>query len=250
VQAIISDIHANLEAFKAVLADIERQGVRHIVCLGDFVGYGPNPKECIDLAFDFDIALLGNHELALMEQLKSAGFNLRAKGSLNWTRQCLDIRGEDREANAKRWDFLGSLPESYVDGEVMYVHGTPRDPINEYLRPVDAYNPQKLQGIFSRVQSLCFNGHTHIPGIWTEDNVYLTPHEVNFRYGLVNKKTIVNVGSVGQPRDGDPRACYVLFDGNTVIFRRVPYPLEETIKKMKRIPSLDCSLADRLRDGR
>ena len=248
--AILSDIHANLAALEAVLADIEQQGVNRIVCLGDVVGYGPEPKGCIDLAFGFELTILGNHEQALMEQFKGSSFNVRAKGSLSWTRECLSMLGDDREANGKRWDFLGTLPQSHTDGDILYVHGTPREPINEYLYPRDIYHREKLCDIFRRVDRLCFNGHTHIPGIWTEDMKYLSLEQVNFRYRLTDKKAILNVGSVGQPRDGDARGCYVIFDGDSVAFRRVSYPVEQTVEKMRNIASLDPSLADRLVRGR
>ena len=104
--------------------------------------------------------------------------------------------------------------------------------------------------ILEMIDWLCFCGHTHSPGIWTEDMIYLTPQEVNYRYHLVNKKTIVNVGSVGQPRDGDPRAKYVLFDGNRVVFRPVEYRVQTTARKIRSIPQLDPYLAERLLQGR
>jgi len=250
VLAILSDVHANLAALEAVLQDIEQQGVNRIVCLGDIVGYGPEPKECIDLAFGFEVTILGNHEQALMEQFRGSNFNERAKGSLSWTRQCLSMLGEDREANARRWDFLGALPVSHTDGDILYVHGTPRRPVDEYLYPRDVLYRERLHEIFGCMGGLCFNGHTHIPGIWTEDVKYLSPKDVNFTYRLTREKTIVNVGSVGQPRDGDARACYVIFDGHSVVFRRVAYPVERTVGKMKRIASLDPFLAERLFKGR
>ncbi|MHC4591794.1 MAG: metallophosphoesterase family protein [Planctomycetota bacterium] len=216
MKAIISDIHGNLEAFQAVLDDMERQGATELICLGDFVGYGPNPKECIDLAVGFSIALCGNHEHALLTEFESANFNVKARSSIDWTRDQLNPLSGDREANLRRWDFLDSLETTHKEDEVLYVHGTPRDPVTEYLYPRDIYRPQKLKAIFSMTDWLCFCGHTHVPGIWTQDMIYLTPEEVNFRYHLVNKKTLVNVGSVGQPRDGDVRATYVLFHGGRV----------------------------------
>ena len=250
MQAIVSDIHANLAAFKAVLEDIEKHDVSQKVCLGDVVGYGPNPKECLDLAREFDLAMLGNHEQALMVEYESASFNERARGSLDWTRDCLSMLSADKEANAKRWDFLGSLEEIHTEGDVMYVHGSPRDPVTEYIYPEDLEDPGKLQGIFNLIDHLCFVGHSHVAGVYTEDGVFISPYEANFRYRLTNKKTIVNVGSVGQPRDGDRRASYVLFDGDTIRFRRITYPVDETVDKIKAEAALDNSLADRLESGR
>jgi diadenosine tetraphosphatase ApaH/serine/threonine PP2A family protein phosphatase len=250
LKAIISDIHSNLEAFQAVLADMERQGATEVICLGDFVGYGPNPKECIDLAVGFDIALCGNHEHALLTEFESSNFNTKARNSIDWTREQLNPLDEDREANLKRWDFLDSLETTHRIGDVLLVHGTPRDPIAEYLYPRDIYRPEKLRAILDMVDWLCFCGHTHVPGIWTEDMIYLTPQEVNFRYHLVSKKTVVNVGSVGQPRDGDKQATYVLFDGSRVVFRKVEYRVETTARKIRAIPQLDPYLAERLLEGR
>jgi predicted phosphodiesterase len=250
LKAIISDIHANLEAFEAVLEDMKQQGADELICLGDFVGYGPNPKECIDLAVGFSIALRGNHEHALLTEFESSNFNVRARSSIDWTREQLNPLAGNREDNLRRWDFLDSLEMTHEDDEVLYVHGTPRDPVAEYLYPRDIYRPQKLRAIFDMVKWLCFCGHTHVPGVWTQDMIYLTPAEVNYRYHLVNKKTLVNVGSVGQPRDGDSRATYVLFDGSRVVFRKVDYNVHKTARKIRAIPQLDPYLAERLLEGR
>ena len=251
VQAIISDIHANLEAFEAVLADIKEQGAEEIICLGDFVGYGPNPKECLDLAVDFDVVIQGNHEQALLVQADELSFNIQAKGAVSWTRKQLTMLSKDWKANAKRWDFLGSLEETYAADRSLYVHGTPRNPTSEYLYPRDIYQPEKLTDIFSMIEWVCFVGHSHVPGIWTDDMRYYALHEVNYEYRLpADRKTIVNVGSVGQPRDGDLRACYVLRDGDVVRFRKVEYPVLQTFAKIESIPELDRYLAERLLEGR
>lgn len=250
-QAIISDVHANLEAFKVVLADIEEQRATDIICLGDLIGYGPNPKECLDMAVDFDVVILGNHEAALLVQGEGMVFNMRARGSVDWTRQQLDMLGEDREANARRWNFIGSLDETYMADNILYVHGTPRDPTGEYLYPKDIYNPDKIIEIFRMFEWVCMVGHTHVPGIWTDELGYHSPEEVKFKYRLpADEKTIINVGSVGQPRDGDPRACYVLRDGDMVTFRKLKYPVLETATKIANIPDLDRTLAERLLEGR
>lgn len=250
-QAIISDVHSNLEAFEAVLADLEEQGATSIICLGDLIGYGPNPKECLDMAFDFDVVILGNHEAALLVQTEGMVFNIRARGAVNWTRAQLDMLSEDREANAKRWDFVGSLDETYTADGILHVHGTPRDPTGEYLYPRDIWRPDKLIEIFSMFEWVCMLGHTHVPGVWTDETTYHPVEELDYEYRLpADGKTIINVGSVGQPRDGDPRACYVLRDGDTVRFRKVKYPVLETATKIANIPELDRTLAERLIEGR
>jgi diadenosine tetraphosphatase ApaH/serine/threonine PP2A family protein phosphatase len=107
-----------------------------------------------------------------------------------------------------------------------------------------------MEKIFALVDRYVFQGHTHVPGVFTEDLRFLSPEELNYRFELPTEKAMVNVGSVGQPRDGDSRACYVILDDHHVTFRRVLYPLEETVRKIYEIPELDNFLGDRLRDGR
>jgi len=250
VQAILSDIHANIEALEAVLADIEKHSVWRVICLGDVIGYGPNPKECIDLAKKFNVTILGNHEEALLVQLQQAIFNVKARDSIDWTRAQLDMSTNGRGENASRWDFLGSLKESYQTDDMLFVHGTPTDPIGDYLYPRDIQRPDKLRPMFEVIGHICFVGHTHVPGIWMQDMVYLTVQEVNSHYWFTRKKTIVNVGSVGQPRDGDNRACYVLLHDGHIEFRKVPYPVEKTVSKIRKVGDLDPFLAERLLQGR
>ncbi len=250
MQAIVSDIHANIEAFSVVLEDIRNQQIDEIVCLGDIVGYGPNPKEAVDMASGFNAILRGNHEHALCEEFEAQNFNPKARSAVDWTRDQFSLFSEDREENARRWDLIGDLELTYEAGDVLYVHGSPRDPVSEYIYPRDIYRPQKLEAIFERIKWLCFVGHTHVPGVFTEDLEYKTPEELGYKYELTEKKTIINVGSVGQPRDGDPRACYLILDGTTVIWRRLHYPFMKTVEKIKRIPELDSFLGDRLVEGK
>jgi len=240
-----------MEALRTVLADMKSQGVTEIISVGDVIGYGPNPIQCVDVARkEFALCVQGNHENALLVEMETASFNVRARNSIDWTREQFSMLGERREQNRPRWDWLGTLEESHAEDDMLFVHGTPRDPISEYLYPSDIYQPDKLEEIFSLMDRVCFVGHTHVPGIWTEDMVYLSPEEMNYHYRFGHKKTIVNVGSVGQPRDGDPRATYVLFDDGAVTYRRVEYPINETVVKIRKIPELDPSLAERLLAGR
>lgn len=125
-----------------------------------------------------------------------------------------------------------------------------REPTNEYVFPEDVYNQKKMQALFDRIPLHCFQGHTHIPGIFTVSGDFLSPEEFDFEYRLGGEKAMVNVGSVGQPRDGDPRACYAILTDDTIVFRRVSYPVEETIAKIYKEPDLDNMLGDRLREGR
>ena len=122
--------------------------------------------------------------------------------------------------------------------------------MNEYVFPEDIYNQRKMERIFALVEQYCFQGHTHIPGVFSERLSFVSPEEIEFRYELDSEKVLVNVGSVGQPRDGDPRACYVLLDGKTVHYRRVDYDFDKTAEKIYPIPELDNFLGDRLREGR
>ncbi|MBI1901050.1 MAG: metallophosphoesterase [Planctomycetia bacterium] len=247
-RALISDLHANLEATEAVLADVRQQGLTDIYCLGDIVGYGPNPRECIDLVIQHcQVCLLGNHDQGAL--FDPDGFNSVAERAIFWTRQQLEESVGGRDSVAKRWDFLGELPRTYKDGDYLYVHGSPRRPLSEYVFPEDIYNPRKMENLFALVPKYCFQGHTHVPGVFTEGQRFLAPEEINFAYQLCDEKVMVNVGSVGQPRDCDPRACYVVQDDGWVRFRRVEYDVEKTIHKIYATPELDDSLGDRLREG-
>ncbi len=248
MKALISDIHSNLEAFQAVLNDIKTQAVETTYCLGDIVGYGPNPRECIDLVMNLPLVLLGNHDQGAL--FDPEGFNPGAERAIFWTRAQLESPSENRQSRERRWEFLSERPRSHQEDTVLYVHGSARNPLNEYVFPEDIYNQRKMEKIFSVVDRYCFQGHTHVPGIFTESLQFYSPEEVDYVYELDSRKTLINVGSVGQPRDGDWRACYVLFDGKTVRYRRVEYDIDTTVKKIYAIPDLENFLGDRLRDGR
>jgi predicted phosphodiesterase len=246
-RAIISDVHGNLEALEAVMDDIQSQGVSRVYCLGDIIGYGPNPCECIDRVMPLDVCILGNHDQAAL--FDPEGFSSGAERAIFWTRSQLEAAGNTPE-NAARWRFLCELPRQHHEQEFSFVHGSARNPLMEYVFPEDVHNPGKLQRIFSVIRRYCFQGHTHVPGIFTGSGRFLRPSDVNGRYELAQEKVMINVGSVGQPRDGNPQASYVILEGQHVQFRRVPYPLEQTVAKVYAIPELDNFLGDRLREGR
>ena len=248
-RAIISDIHSNLEAFDAVLKDIESQGIDEIFCLGDSVGYGPNPLECIDLMMEkTKVCLLGNHDQATL--FDPEGFNVGAEQAIFWTRDQLeDFR--DPKANA-RWDFLGALPRSHRHDDFFFIHGSPRNPLNEYVFQEDIFDERKMDRLFAIVPHCSFQGHTHVPGVFTEDRKFYTPAELDMVFTITpDAKAMINVGSVGQPRDHDQRACYVVWDdeANTVTYRRVEYAVKTTVEKIHQIP-VDRFLGDRLLDGK
>jgi predicted phosphodiesterase len=272
-RALISDIHGNLEALEVVLADIKSQGIDEVFCLGDIIGYGPNPRECIDRVRETcSVTLLGNHDQGAM--FDPEGFNIGAERAIFWTREQLECP-TDRAGNGKRWEFLGELPRSYRAGSFLFVHGSPRNPLSEYIFPEDIYNHRKMERLFQLVSRYCFQGHTHVPGIFTENFQFFSPDEIDGEYTLGEGKLMINVGSVGQPRDGDPRACYVVLEDGLsegsnngaasadvekrppqlvrppkVTYRRLPYDFETTIKKIYSVSELEPFLGDRLRQGR
>ncbi len=246
-RAIVSDIHGNHVALQAVLADIATQDCEQIVCLGDIVGYGPEPNACIDEVCHFSACILGNHDLAAL--FGPEGFSNAAEQAILWTRQQIES-GDSPEACFRRLNFLAHLPRTRREGSVMFVHGSVRNPVNEYVFPEDVYNRRKMEKLFSMVQRVCFQGHTHVPGVFASDMTFSKPEDINHELKLGDEKAMVNVGSVGQPRDGDWRSCYVIFDDPWIRFRRVEYDVEKTVNAIHNLPALDRFLGDRLRDGR
>jgi diadenosine tetraphosphatase ApaH/serine/threonine PP2A family protein phosphatase len=193
-----------------VLDDIKAQGIEEIFCLGDIIGYGPNPRECIDRVMaTCKLTLLGNHDQGAM--FDPDGFNIGAERAIFWTREQLESPS-DRVNNEKRWEFLGMLPRSHRVDPFLFVHGSPRNPLSEYIFPEDIYNHRKMERLFQLVEKYCFQGHTHVPGVFTEGYQFYAPEEIDNEYTLGEGKVMINVGSVGQPRDGDPRACYVILE--------------------------------------
>jgi diadenosine tetraphosphatase ApaH/serine/threonine PP2A family protein phosphatase len=247
--AIVSDIHSNIEALTAVFEEIDRRGIQDILCLGDIVGYGPNPLECLDLvAQRCRVALLGNHDFAVFYE--PYNFNPGAEQASYWTRNCFEIEA-DLERKARRWKYLGGLPVRVRTPQLVAVHASPRRPVNEYIFPDDIYtNPSKFVSIFERFDKLCFVGHTHVPGVFLEGPDFYSPDEIDGRFELSDEKAVINVGSVGQPRDRDPRSSFVILGDSYVEFVRVAYDVETTIRKVYGIAELDRFLGDRLRDGR
>ena len=279
--AILSDIHGNLAAMQSVLADIESIGVDRIVCLGDVVGYGPEPLACLDRVMQFDACILGNHDSSSLFDCE--GFNSAAEGAIFWTRRQIEMPPDGPEHGRRRMEFLCNLPRFLwmgSDGELsdaqddsddgtadpddttdpaiematrrfLLVHGSPRGPTNEYVFPEDVQNVKKLDRLFDLVESVSFQGHTHVPGIFVDDRRFLRPEELTQGYSIVpGQKLMVNVGSVGQPRDGNPDSCYVVLDEHTIQYRRVSYDIESTVAKILAEPDLDDLLGYRLREGR
>ncbi len=256
--AVVSDIHSNLEALTVVLADIEKRGIKTIYCLGDVVGYGPNPYECLDLIINrTKWCVLGNHDYAVFYE--PTNFNFGAEQASFWTRETLESE-EDADNRNRRWDFLGKLPMrrtlkykiSNNSVPIDFVHASPRRPINEYIFPDDVYNnPLKVRMLFERVKHVCFVGHTHMPGVFLDEPDFYLPTELGDSYPIISdEKAIINIGSVGQPRDKDNRASYAFVKGNKVHFVRLEYDYKTTMKKIYAIDQLDNFHADRLQNGR
>ena len=256
--AIISDVHSNLEALTTVLADIESRGIKTIYCLGDIVGYAANPKECLDLVIEkTEMCVLGNHDYAVLYE--PTNFNLGAEQATYWTRDQLEKEKlQDKAKN--RWAYLGAQQMRWtleqklgsVKAYMDFVHASPRKPINEYVFPDDVYTTMgKINALFERTKHICFIGHTHIPGVFLEDPDFYSPEELGDVYPIIkDEKAIINVGSVGQPRDRDNRASYAYVESNEVHFVRLEYDFETTAKKIYDVDELDNFEGDRLTEGK
>jgi predicted phosphodiesterase len=239
---VISDIHSNLAALDAVIKDAGN--FDQVWCLGDVVGYGPEPNECISRLREFDlICLAGNHDLGVVGKAALWDFSQDARESIFWTRHSLTDSNHD---------WLKSLPEkTLVVDEITLVHASPRDPIWEYIveREIAKNNLEFIN------TPVCLNGHTHIPIIfrkpWDGLKILEEPLPINSPIRLVpHDKTFINPGSVGQPRDEDPRAAYALInlDTMTLTHRRVLYDVSVTQNLMKQA-KLPARLIRRLRFG-
>ncbi|MBN1575101.1 MAG: metallophosphoesterase family protein [Chitinispirillaceae bacterium] len=241
--AFISDIHANLEALEAVLDDTKTQHIDEIICLGDIVGYGANPNECVDLVTkNCPVTLLGNHDAAAVELLSTQHFNIHAKIAIEWTTKMLrkDII-----------DALTELPLKSSIEQMTLVHATPYEPNMWYY--ITSLEEAAFNFQFFDTQ-ICLVGHTHIPIIIVLDNqkeLYVHQDTAIRLADIEGSRLLINVGSVGQPRDRNPKSCYGIFDTETAEFtyRRVAYNIEKTQQKMKRIKMPEF-LVSRLEDGR
>jgi len=237
--AVVSDIHGNWHALQAVLQDMAAYAPEAILNLGDTVGYGPAPRECVQWAREnCRVCLLGNHDAAAVGLLELEWFNPAARHALEWTARQLST-------DERLW--LAARPVVHRIEQpgwlrLLLVHGTPREPVTEYVEPEVAL------AILRRPDfDICLVGHTHLMGVYTR--VGYRPLLSNAELQL-SPPCLVNVGSVGQPRDGQPQAGYVLVDPATgrLVARRVPYDVEATQRAMLKA-GLPRMLAERLRLG-
>lgn len=235
--AIISDIHGNLESLKAVIDDIATQNVDKIVCLGDIVGYCSNPEDCINLIKEkSNIVIIGNHDYAVQDITLGEKFNHHAKVALNWTIANL---------SNSSMEYLRDLPYMVIEESVCFVHASPKEPDTwRYITNMD-----EAVSAFDYFDSqVCFVGHTHFPVIVTNQGELLEKSVIKFQKNI---RYLINVGSVGQPRDGNNRSCYGIFDSKIKRFemRRVKYNIALTQKKMRKAKLPDY-LIERLSAGR
>ncbi len=237
--AIISDVHANFEALHAVLDNLEKESFDALLFLGDSVGYGPDPNECIDLLrAHTNIVLAGNHDWAVIGLTETGYFNPYAKAAIEWTIGVLTDKNKNFLKNLR-------LTETLEDDGIYLVHSTPKEPEQwHYLS--HEYDARINFNYFE--EKLCFVGHSHIPFI-----VEKTPSgKIRFLYDYVEiedkNRYIINAGSVGQPRDGNPDAAYVLLKDNIIEIKRVSYNIVLTQEKMRKA-GLPSYLIDRLSLG-
>ena len=250
--AIISDLHANREALEAVLAHLATQSVQRLFCLGDVVGYGAEPEFCVDLVrCHAEVCLLGNHDEALFGG--ASDFNTHARKAIEYTRSRMQPHWYSGSEKKARWKWIRSLQETHREGRFLFVHGSPRDPVREYVLATDGFlNPDKMRSIFSAFEGIALAGHTHQPGLHDES---LTFHSLEGREALTmalprGGKCFINVGSVGQPRDGDNRACYAILEDETITWHRVAYDYRSTMHKILDTGALAEVLARRLAVGK
>ena len=237
--AILADIHGNLDAFHSVLQDIAaRGGVDELWCLGDIVGYGPEPSACLALLREYShICVAGNHDWAAAGRIDTADFNPDAAAACKWTAG--QLSSADRE-------YLQALPLTATRGEFTLAHGSPRDPLYEYIfSAVSA--AENLQSFGT---TYCLVGHTHVPAVFSDSEVVCRKASLPPVLQLGGGRLIVNPGGVGQPRDGDPRAGYAIYDeAEQVIYSyRISYDIVAVQDKMRR-GGLPVYLSERLSEG-
>lgn len=238
---ICSDIHSNATAFEAVLQSMEDNGVERRICLGDLVGYGVDADECVRLARDnMDLCLIGNHDSVAIKYESSVGFNPYAKQAIEWTQNNL---------SADSVEYLKSLPYIREENDITFVHASPLSPadwvyVTDLEEALDAFD--HFQGTY------CFIGHTHSPVIVASRPMAIPKILDEYEYTIANtERLLVNVGSVGQPRDRDSRACWCLLDTETKCVRliRVEYDVLQTQERMRKA-GMSQFLIDRLAVGR
>jgi predicted phosphodiesterase len=238
---IFSDIHSNLEALEAVIQAYKKEAIDAYLCVGDVIGYAANPKECIDkIEAIAMITIAGNHDCASIDLFSVEYFNPVAKEAISWTKRSL--REDDR-------DFLGTLKLVYQNEDLTLVHGTLGNP-SEFYYMIDSYAARETFELLRT--DVCFVGHSHVAGVFIKDKDNRLCYRQDSRIDILEgNKYILNVGSVGQPRDGNPKAAYCIYDTEKkeIQIKRTAYDIQASREKIIDA-GLHRSLADRLILGR
>lgn len=238
--AILSDIHGNLEALRSVLAEIRKYKVEKYICLGDIVGYGANPNECLEILNSLKpVMVMGNHDAAVCGQTSLDDFNPLAYQAIIWTRQELKPSGIE---------YLSSLPLTQSLGEITIFHSNLVSPSDwRYI-----INPRETYSSFEKLPGwLGVFGHSHRPAVFHKKGGWVE-RVLETKLSLIRgDQYLVNIGSVGQPRDRDPRASFAIFDDESGKLKiiRVDYPIRRAQKKI-RAAGLPERLASRLAEGK
>lgn len=238
---IFADIHSNLEALERVLGAYKNESIDQYLCLGDVVGYAANPQECVEKVKPLaGVTIAGNHDWAAVDSFSVDYFNPLAREAIFWTRPNLDDKSRC---------FLKSLKLIYKNEDLTLVHGSLDNP-SGFNYMTDSYTARETIGLLET--NICFIGHTHVAGIFTQDkDGRLFYREDNYVEITVGNKYIINVGSVGQPRDGNPAAAYCIYDTKKkeVRIKRIDYDIETAREKIVNA-GLPEFLGQRLFSGR
>jgi len=241
---LLSDIHSNLEALEVALSILESENIEEMLCIGDIVGYGAEPDKCVEIMkAKTDHIVAGNHDWATIGKTDTQYFNIYGRSAILWTGQAL---GPSQKA------FLAELPLYYTGEDICMVHASPAEPSEwDYV-----FSPsQALKQFHHFNEKICFIGHSHKPLVFSDqgEKIFIQETKDNPQLAIdisPDKRYIVNIGSVGQPRDGDPRGCVVVFDTekDQIKFIRFEYPVK--IAQRKIIDAgLPIFLAERLALG-
>lgn len=235
---VISDVHSNLAALEAVLRELDRRSIERIICLGDVIGYGPQPNECIQLIRSAaEVVLLGNHDAMALTKLKASQVNPYALEAMRWTKN---------EISKEHLEWLRTLPYLYSEDQFLFVHASPKSPsdwkyigrLNEVAEAIEYFS-----------EKVCMIGHTHRPFFAGIDRQGALFFDSRTKIRLDDfPKLLINAGSVGQPRDHDPRAAALVIDDNSIELLRVEYDVQKTQKLMK-MNGLPDYLSRRLGEG-
>jgi len=235
---IISDIHSNLEALEAVLEALKKENVDRILCLGDLVGYGPDPNDCVHRVMDTsDVVVAGNHDQGVVGLAPLENFNENARLAIEWSMETLE---------SQYLETLAALPTIHEEDHFLAVHATPNDPTRWRYLFSEAQIVNNLEAL---ILPLCFVGHSHVPVAFVldpdHDVIVQEAGDIRFQPG---SKYLINVGSVGQPRDGDPRAAFGIYEDDRFTLKRVEYDVAAVQNKM-RDNGLPAQLIERLSIG-